>query len=157
MRISIGIALLMSTLTMFGQADFTGKWKLNLDRTQFNEVPGGTGAARLVVEQSKGTIKFQRDDRAKETLQIDSSDGIEIPTGGIEGSKTKVSMKSTDDKKGLIETRIYSYPESVTAEVEAKKTRTWILSPDKNTLTIKDHIETTGGRVFDMILIYDRQ
>jgi hypothetical protein len=68
-----------------------------------------------------------------------------------------VSIKSTDDKKGLIETRAYSYPESETAEVAAKKVRTWSLSLDKKTLTIKDHIETTHRKMFDMVLVYDRQ
>jgi len=48
----------MITATMYGQADFSGKWKLNLDKTQFNETPGTPAAANLLVEQKAGTITF---------------------------------------------------------------------------------------------------
>jgi hypothetical protein len=155
MKILILLALLVSTVTMYGQSDFSGKWRLNLDKTQFNETPGTPAAARLLVEQKDGTITFQRNDRAKETLKIDSTASIHI----IEGqNKTKVSMKLAADKKGLVETRIYSYPEGTRGVLAAKKTRTWTLSADKKTLTIHDHIETTQeGLNYDMMLIYERQ
>jgi predicted NAD/FAD-binding protein len=88
-------------------------------------------------------------------LKIDSTVFIEISDAD---SKTKVSIKPTPDKQGLIETRIYSYPEGTTSVVAAKKTRTWTLSADKKTLTIQDHIETTReDLIYDMLLIYERQ
>jgi hypothetical protein len=66
-------------------------------------------------------------------------------------------MKLAADKNGLVETRTYTYPESETSEVAAKKTRTWTLSSDKKTLTITDNIESTQGNVFVMVLVYERQ
>jgi hypothetical protein len=140
---------------MYGQADFSGKWRLNLNKSQFNETPGTPAAARLLVEQKAGTITFQRNDLPKETLKIDSTAEIEISAAN---SKTKVSMKPTPDKTGLVETRSYTYPEGETGVVAARKTRTWTLSADKKTLTIQDHIETTKeGQNYDMVLIYERQ
>ena len=150
--------LLITTVIMYGQADFSGKWRLNLDKSQFNETPGTPAAARLFVEQKAGTITFQRNDRAKETLKIDSTAEIEISTEGAEGSKTKISMKSAPDKKGLIETRTYVYPEGESGVLQARKIRTWTLSADKKILTIQDHIETTKeGLSYDMLLVYERQ
>jgi hypothetical protein len=108
----------------------------------------------LIVEQKDGIITYQRNDRSKESLKIDSTAPIEISDGD---NKTEVSMKLASDKSGLIETRTYSYPESETANVAAKKTRTWNLSSDKQTLTIQDHIEMTMGQILDMVLIYERQ
>jgi hypothetical protein len=160
MKILLSILLLVNTVAVYAQTDFSGKWKLNLDKTQFNETPGAdasTISGGLFVEQKKNAITLQRGEKPKETLNIDSYDEIEVMIVGMEGSKAKVSMKSTADKKGLIETRTYSYPESETAEIAAKKTRTWSLSDDKKTLTIKDHIETTQGKMFDMVLVYERQ
>jgi len=154
MKIILSVLLLVSTATVFAQVDFSGKWKLNVDKSQFNETPGTPAAPRLLVEQKGETVTFQRNDRSKETLKIDSPEDLELSEGE---NKTSISMKSRDDKKGLIETRTYSYPESETTEVAAKKVRTWSLSPDKKTLTIKDHIESTQGKIFDMELIYDRQ
>jgi len=154
MKILLSFFLLLSTVIVYGQSDFSGKWKLNLDKSQFNNTPGTPASARLMVEQSRDSITFQRNEYPKEALKIDSTASIEI-TGAT--SKTNVSMKPTRDKKGLIETRIYSYPESEKGEVVAQKIRTWSLSSDKKTLTIRDHIETTMGKVFDMVLIYERQ
>src|SRR5882724_971355 len=154
MKISILFALLMITATMYGQADFSGKWKLNLDKTQFNETPGTPAAANLLVEQKAGTITLQRNDRAKETLKIDSTAEIEISEGD---NKTKVSMKLAADKEGLIETRIYTYPEEQTAVVATKKIRTWTLSSDKKVLTITDQIQASNGDNYVMMLVYERQ
>jgi thioredoxin-related protein len=138
-----------------GQANFSGKWMLNLDKTQFNETPGKPAATNLLVEQKADSITFQRNDHPKESLKIDSTAFIEIREAE---TKTKVSIKPTPDKQGLIETRVYTYPEGITSVVAAKKTRTWTLSADKKTLTIQDHIETTAkDRNYDMLLIYDRQ
>jgi hypothetical protein len=65
--VTLTLALLI-TVSMYGQADFSGKWKLNLEKTQFNETPGSPAAARLLVEQKGGVISFQRNDRPKESL-----------------------------------------------------------------------------------------
>jgi len=154
MKSLILVTLLVATLATYGQANFSGTWKLNVDKSQFNETPGTPAAPKLFVEQKGEAITLQRNDRPKETLKIDGGESLNITEGE---NKTIVSMKSSDDKKGLIETKTYSYPESETAEVAAKKVRTWSLSPDKKTLTIKDHIETTQGKIFDMTLVYDRQ
>lgn len=139
-----------------GGIDFTGSWKLNAEKSKFNNTPGAPAAgSKLVVEQKDGTITFQRNERSKESLKIDSTAFIEISDAE---SKTKVSIKPTPDKQGLIETRIYTYPEGTTSVVAALKVRTWTLSADKKTLTIQDHIETTReGQNYDMLLVYERQ
>jgi thioredoxin-related protein len=139
-----------------GEVNFSGSWKLNAEKSQFHDTPGAPGAgSKLVVEQKDGTITFQRNDRPKESLKIDSTSFIELSDAD---GKTKVSMKLTPNNQGLIETRIYTYPEETTSVVAAKKIRTWTLSADKKTLTIQDHIETTReGLNYDMLLIYERQ
>src|SRR5215207_9652460 len=106
MKTTILFALLISTVSGFSQTDFTGKWKLNPDKSQFNETPGKPAAANLLVEQKAGTITLQRNDRAKETLKIDSTAEIENNNDGPGGGKTKISMKLTPDKRGLIERRV---------------------------------------------------
>lgn len=154
MKIFVLVLSLVFTASAYSQAGFSGKWKLNFDKSQFNNTPGTPASARLMVEQSRDSITFQRNDYPKEALKIDSTASIEINGAA---SKTNVSVKPTRDKKGLIETRIYSYPESEKGEVVARKTRTWSLTSDKKTLTIRDHIETTMGKIFDMVLVYERQ
>ena len=86
-------------------------------QSQLNETPGTPAAARLFLEQKAGAITFQRNDRGKETLKIDSTAEIEVNDAN---SKTKVSMKPTPDKTGLFITRIYTFPEGKTGVVAAK-------------------------------------
>jgi len=138
-----------------GLANFSGNWVLNPEKTQFNETPGKPAAAKLYVDHKSGYIILQRNDRPKENLKIDSTVFIEIIDGN---SKIQVSIKPTDDKQGLLETRIYNYPQGNTSVMAAKKTRIWRLSADKSTLTVQEHIETTReGLNFDMMLVYERQ
>jgi hypothetical protein len=153
MKTIILFALIIASVTMYGQADFSGNWKLNTEKSQFNNTPGSPAAANLVVQQKADSITYQRNDRPKESLKIDGTDSLEISDAN---SKTEVTVKLATDKSGLIETRTYSYPADQTGEVAAKKTRTWSLSEDKQTLTIQDHIESTTGKTYDMILIYER-
>jgi hypothetical protein len=154
MKIIFVLASLIASVAMYAQSDFSGKWKLNLDRSEFNETPGAPAAPKLVVEQKAGMITLQRNDRAKETLKIDSTASIEIKEGE---NKTKVSMKLSADKKGLVETRVYTYPESETAIVATKKIRTWTLSADKKVLTITDQIEASNGDNYLMVLVYEKE
>jgi hypothetical protein len=154
MKATILLALVIASVTSYGQSDFSGRWKLNSEKSEFNETPGTPAAAKLFVEQKNGILTLQRNDRAKEVLKIDSSASIDIKEGE---NKTTVSMKLAADKKGLVETRVYSYPESETAEVAAKKIRTWTLSADKKTLTITDQIETTKENNYLMVLVYERE
>jgi hypothetical protein len=138
-----------------GRANFSGRWMLNADKSQFNETPGRPAAATLFVDHKADSITIQRNDNPKERLKIDSTAFIELSDAD---TKSKISIKPTPDKQGLIETRIYTYPKGVTGIVAAQKTRTWRLSADKKTLTIRDHIETTkAGTNFDMVLVYERQ
>jgi hypothetical protein len=66
-------------------------------------------------------------------------------------------MKLSADKKGLVETRVYTYPESETAIVATKKIRTWTLSADKKVLTITDQIEASNGDNYLMVLVYEKE
>lgn len=151
-------ALVIASVTMYGQSDFSGNWRLNLDKTKFNETPGAPASARLFVEQKAGTITFQRNDFPKQTLKIDSTAEMEVSTAGFEGGKTRISMKWTADEQGLIETRTYTYQEGELGVLATKKVGTWTLSADKKTLTIQVHIETTvEGTSYDMQLVYERQ
>jgi hypothetical protein len=158
MKIVMVFLSLLTAVSMYGQADFSGNWRLNLDKSQFNETPGTPAAARLFVEQQAGTITIQRNDLPKATLKIDSSAEIEISGTSFEGSKTRISMKWATDEQGLIETRTYTYQEGEPGVLATKRVNTWTLSTDKKTLTIQVHIETNKeGLSYDMILIYERQ
>jgi hypothetical protein len=156
MKITTLTLALLITVSMYGQADFSGTWKFNAEKSQLNNTPGVSAVSfvKIVIEQTEGTITYQRNDRPKETLKIDSTASIDITEGD---HRTNVSMKLAADKKGLVETRIYTYPESETAEVAAKKTRIWTLSPDKKTLTITDNIESTKGNVYLIVLVYEKE
>jgi hypothetical protein len=154
MKKALAIISMMTSLGVFAQPDFSGHWKLNPEKSEFNKVNPSVASTKLVVEQKSGIITYHRNDNPKETLEIDSQTEIEV--AGTHGNKTKVSMKTTPDKTGLVEARTYIYAEGQTGP-QASKTRTWTLSADKKLLTISDHIEATNGQGYDMILVYERQ
>jgi hypothetical protein len=155
MKIAMMFLSLILTISMYGQADFSGTWKLNNEKSKYGRVdPSNAAATKLVVEQKKGTITLWRNEYPKQSLKIDSTAEIEV--AGSNGNKARVSMKPTPDKDGLIETRTYIYAEGQSG-IEAKKTRTWTLSGDKKILIIEEYIILTDGQTVDMTLIYDRQ
>jgi Tfp pilus assembly protein FimT len=154
MKITLATISIIASLAVFAQPNFSGSWKLNAEKSEFNKVNPSVAPTKLVVEQKAGSITYQRNENPKETLAIDSKSEIEV--AGTNGNTTKVSMKTTPDKKGLVETRTYIYAEGQTGP-QASKTRTWTLSADKKTLTIQDHIEATNGQGYDMVLVYERQ
>ena len=51
MKQFIFLLSLFAATIMYGQADFSGNWKLNSEKSQFNDVPGAPVAAKLIVEQ----------------------------------------------------------------------------------------------------------
>jgi len=153
MKVKILFVLVIASITMYGQSDFTGKWKLNTHKSEFNDTPGAPAAGSLIVDQKPGTISFQRDERRRESFKIDSSAFVDIEEGD---HTTRVSMKLSDDKKGLVETRVYTYPEGQQGIVAAKKIRTWTLSSDKKVLTITDQIEASNGDNYLMVLVYEK-
>ena len=154
MKATILLALIIASVGVYGQSDFTGKWKLNKDKSEFNDTPGAPAAASLLVQQKAGTITFQRDERRMEFLKVDSAAFVDIEEGD---HTTRVSMKLSDDKKGFVETRVYTYPKTETGIVAAKKIRTWTLSGDKKVLTITDQILANNGDNYVMVLVYERE
>jgi CDP-diacylglycerol pyrophosphatase len=60
MKIIFVLASLIASVAMYAQSDFSGKWKLNLDRSEFNETPGAPAAPKLVVEQKAGMITLHQ-------------------------------------------------------------------------------------------------
>jgi hypothetical protein len=155
MKIAIALLFLVLTISVHGQADFSGTWKLNTNKSDFGHVdPSTATSAKWVIEQKLGNIVIQRNEGPKQILKIDST--AEIEMAGKNGNKTKVSIKRGPDKDGLIETRTQVYAEGQSG-IEAKRTRTWELSDDKKTLMVEDHVELTDGQIMDMTLIYDRQ
>jgi hypothetical protein len=155
MKVAIAFLSLIITASVYGQADFTGSWKLNKEKSDFDRVdPSTAAAAKLVLKQNSVAIIIQRNENAKQNLKIDSTAETEVTT--TTGHKTKVSIRPTSDKEGLIEARVYVYAEGQSG-AESKKTRTWTLSGDKKILIIQERVELTDGQTVDMTLIYDRQ
>ena len=157
MKILILFMFFIASVAVYGQSDFSGSWKLNVPKSEFNEIPGTPFQSLMSVELKDGTISYRRNENPKETLKIGDTSGIEINNKDFEGGKTRVFMKLSSDKKGLVETREYTYPDTETAIVASRKIRTWTLSTDKKVLTITDQIEATNGDTYVMVLVYDKQ
>ena len=150
------LIILITTGSGYGQLNFSGKWKLNVAKSQFNNTPITTAATKIFVDQKKTTITLQRDDFPRENLRTDGSE-TEIVSGNAVATKIKVSMKLTPDKTGLTEIRNFIYPEGIKGTLETRKTRKWSLSADKKTLTIQEHLETNHKSLsFHMVLVYEK-
>jgi len=156
-KILILFMFFIASVVVYGQSDFSGSWKLNVPKSEFNETPGTPFQSLMSVEQKDGMITYQRNENPKETLKIGDTSGITINNKDFEGGKTRVFMKLSADRNGLVETRVYTYPESETAIVPTRKIRTWTLSTDKKVLTITDQIEASNGDNYVMVLVYEKQ
>jgi hypothetical protein len=153
---ALSIILITICFNGFGQVDFSGKWKLNLEKTVFAEqMPVSTASAELEIIQSKDSITLirKRNNTAwSETLSFNGTESIKEQPG----SKRTAALQWSTDKK--------SFVENVKVEREAQEkvsnsgtVHTWTLSEDGKVMTVTSVYQFANREPLTLKAVYDKQ
>jgi hypothetical protein len=134
--------------------DFSGKWKLNIDETEFPGKKPSAAQYNVVrtVEQRPRELRL----KIERTLNGKKSgfDFVAIPIGGGE---------HVSDEAGIITARWrdatlhFDYLYNPGTERESSRTEDWTLSADRNTLIDQEWLRQADGRELRYRVVFDRQ
>jgi hypothetical protein len=125
--------LTASAFAAFAQSPLVGKWKFNPEKSQL------TGDVIRFASTPDGGMEYTAEGRS----YTFKTDGKEYTTP----TDAKVTWKKVDD---------HTWQSAAERNGTALGTRTWIVSPDGNTLTVEDKGTTPSGQPFDDTSIYTR-
>lgn len=155
-------ALIVSCLSLTlcasaaNQADFSGTWKLNADKSEFGlKAPGPPPSQTIVIIQTGTTITVKTIDatppQADMTIKTDGTEG-NIPSG--DKGKEATASATWDGSNLTITIRYYDRKHRPLKGVGA--TALWSISPDGATLS-QAHRATGAGFVLNARLVFDKQ
>ena len=147
---------LYSTDVFAANPDYTGKWKLNEDKSEMGERRWGASMT-LEVKQDKENltvvrVRIGRDGQERRMESVYSLDGKETTNG--EGNRSSVSTaKWSEEGKSLtIHTKRTFTRDGQTMEFESDET--WTLGEGGKVLTIQSKMSSSRGE-FSTKLVYD--
>ena len=135
--------------------DFSGRWKLNIDETEFpgaRPSPATFGAVRT-VEQKQNALRLKL-----ERVNNGQKSGFNFVTIPIGNGEPHVS-----DEAGIItaqwkdETLHFDYLYNPGTERQSERTEDWTLSPDGKKLIDHEWVKRSDGRELRYKVVFDRQ
>jgi hypothetical protein len=158
--ISLTIFLLTVSYSSFDRLskrpDFSGTWKLNIQKSQFNEVPYYAAVKQFTISQQENTISITRTLIDAESKEITTKEYFTMngkPNSSVVvGQKTKVSLITwSEGEEVLILNTSYS-KSNKPEEIDYKLFQTWQLTNGDKELVVD---LTTPG--YKIKAIYDRE
>jgi hypothetical protein len=139
------IAVLLLAINANAQTpNFTGDWKIDLNKSNLGGAPASFAGSELIINQDQNTIEIQResilkDSTIKYTEKL-SFDGK--PLSSDLNTRLRVSnAKWSNDKQALIETALV-WNKSDEEKSKYKSVETFSFSPDKTTLYYIRQVES---------------
>jgi hypothetical protein len=163
-------AILLSTVSMlllFGAAqiinrpDFTGKWIINLSKSEFDDSPLYTAPKQLEIKQLANYLEmkqividgFGQDSTMRVKLWMDGKSS-EMQTAD---QRTRI-YRTTWSKDDQVMTEDYSSSYSGDSQREEyHTTEQWKLTPDGKGLQLEKHVQVDNGSGYTVKAVYDKQ
>jgi hypothetical protein len=135
--------------------DFSGKWKLNIDETEFlgTKPSPATFSAVRTVEQKRNELRLK-----VERVNNGQKSGFNFVTIPIGSGEPHVS-----DEAGIItaqwkdETLHFNYLYNPGTERQSERTEDWTLSPDGKKLIDQEWAKRADGQELRYKVVFDRQ
>jgi hypothetical protein len=135
--------------------DFSGKWKLNIDETEFvgPRPSAATFSAVRTVEQKRNELRLK-----VERVAGGQTTGFGFVTIGIDTGKPHVS-----DEAGIItahwnhETLHFDYLYNPGTERESQRTEDWMLAANGKKLIDQEWVKRPDGQELRYKVVFDRQ
>lgn len=158
--IGAAIIVLCTSAVAVYNANFTGEWKLNEEKSELGQFGARMAARTVRVTSSDEQVSVERVSvnqngdqvERKETLTFDGKETES--TGGFGNSKRKATAKWSDDGKSMIIDAVLTFDRNGET-MEIKQKETWTLSEDGQTLTVLSHSSSSFGDN-DMKLVYNK-
>lgn len=139
--------------------DYTGHWKLNEEKSSFDDTGAGNVSYLLFIDHDEEVLRVQKlvlseFENHQVTLEEYILDGTERQTVVLNSSYI---TKAVWDKEscGPVITSQVTYTEGRN-KFMTKKTETWSFSGDGNTLTIRQISTGFRGKETHLVLVYNR-
>ena len=135
--------------------DFSGRWQLNIDDTEFPGAKPSSATFRVVrtVEQRQNDLRLKI-----ERMNNGQKSGFDFVTIPIGNGKPHVS-----DEAGIItaqwkdETLHFDYLYNPGTDRQSERTEDWTLSPDGKKLIDQEWVKRADGRELRYKVVFDRQ
>lgn len=150
------LVCLLIALTSWTQStpDFSGRWKLNIEETEF---PGAkpssaTYTAVRTVEQTPNELRL----KVERTLRGQKSgfDFVTIPIGGGEHVSDEAGIITAQWKDQTIH---FTYLYNPGTERESARTEDWTLSADGKRLIDQEWVRRADGQELRYKVVFDKQ
>jgi len=159
--IALTALVLLITVSMNAQTNFSGTWKFNESKSKLGDEGGPRMAATsLVVIHDGNSFSVERTQPTPDGSEMKSSekytlDGKENINPGMMDSKVKSLVTWAKDRKGL------NFDKTISMErdgdkMEFKSTESWTLSSDGKTLSIDSTFSSPMGEM-KTTLVYDKK
>ena len=135
-------------------ADFTGDWKVNIEKSDFGMLFAPKAAA-VKITQEGTTIKMA----ASETNAQDETNRVEstLATDGTQCAGTLIATHYLVTGVMIWNSGSLAFDASgSSAGVDFKVHEVWVLSPDKGTITITRHFSSARGDT-DQTVVLEKQ
>jgi preprotein translocase subunit SecF len=137
------------------QANFSGTWRLNMEKSKFGQVPSVAAAQQYQVEQNKKEIALKWIAKNQNNEDVSSSQKLQMdgtPEKALLPSQVTRTMKVSIDpnKNTLIFNMSYSKPNSP-GEADYELTEVWSMSEDGKTLIVE--LKSPG---YTITAVYDK-
>src|SRR5688572_7145361 len=152
----ITLSVLLFTITLFAQkADFSGKWKINLVKSDYGDTPPNSLAAKLNIVQDEIELRIERlwvkEDKETGYTEKFSKDTAEYVRKLKDDGKMVSNIKWSNDGKTLTEVM------KVMSGDEVSQTITQVNTLLDNGKTLKlEQTVSAGGQDFKMVVIYEK-
>jgi hypothetical protein len=143
--------------------NFTGSWKINLEKSDFGTVPTFTMHAQMILQQQPDSIAVKASGTGNDGKPYSGNakyalNGTATVRELPDNKKLIGLMKWSDNGTGIIKDQKYissDKPEEPYREIK----ESWALSSDGNTLTIQQHVEIAEHPDFSYSIkaVFDKQ
>ena len=157
----VGLALLLTVQlsAQNGAVNFSGSWALNESKSNFGDSPFRMAASILTIKQEGNNLSTERTVNSPDGQEMKMTgkytmDGKECENTGFMDSKTKSTVKWSDDNKSITiaSSTIFNMNGD---NMEMKASETWMLDGEK-TLKIQTSTSMPDGEM-KTSLVYDKK
>ena len=142
------------------KADFSGTWRINIEKSQFGEAPHYTANKEIIVKQFPDHIEVQKIGEGHT-----GGDTIVKEKATFEGHLTKITTADNGVKSIRAEwtqdnQSLNYYTSCTVANSEAEyyhQSEKFSLSPDGKTLTEMKQVEVNDGSKYQITAVYDKK
>lgn len=146
----------VDTLAVKAKIDFSGRWKLILDRSEYGEAPINTLIKEVVVTQNSTEIIILRiaGDSGKEVSSTESPSFDGKVNEQVKSSYTKkANLKWSDDGKQFKELASYDYKDD---NMDRNMIETWSIDEGSKNLVIVRDVVLKSGPTYSTKCVYEK-